>query len=438
MQYGEIVDIRFPSLKFNSHRRFCYVQFKLSSDAQSATELDGEDLGDNLKLLAKLSDPGQKKPREGAIYDGRELYLVNLDHNTTKADIKQAFRKYGYIESVRILTKVDGSSKGIGFVVFRSKVSRKSMSIFVEPSLTVSQDEAEAALEMNLAKLGNRILNVSISTNDMSKRKQTRIITSTSVSQRDTASPSPYTNGDTRSVASSTPPTNSVGQSKFAEIQSRTLALFNIPDTINDAKIRALTEPYGELAKLSLRPNRQGAIIEYKNESSVGKASLALEGHEIAPERRLRIGTVSELNQQKAEYHSDRIKVGAAAKTTSAQLQGTAQIRRPGQSGTRRGGKGGLGIKRGGVGLSGSRATNDGEGKEAETDGTEGGEEKGKAKSNADFSKRTRRRWPLMAFTHACRWSRHLRQVSSASLFTRTIKSLALRLGGLSRKTLQS
>ncbi len=123
MQYGEIVDIRFPSLKYNTHRRFCYVQFKLSTDAESATELDGEDLGDNLKLLAKLSDPGQKKPREGAMYDGRELYLVNLDRNTTKADIKQVFKKYGSIESVKILTKVDGTSRGIGYVVFRSKVN---------------------------------------------------------------------------------------------------------------------------------------------------------------------------------------------------------------------------------------------------------------------------------------------------------------------------
>lgn len=123
LQYGEIVDIRFPSLKFNTHRRFCYVQFNLSSNAKLATELDGEDVGDNLKLLAKISDPGHKKPREGAIYDGRELYLANLDRNTTKSDIKQAFKRYGYIESVKLLTKVDGTSKGIAYVIFRSKVS---------------------------------------------------------------------------------------------------------------------------------------------------------------------------------------------------------------------------------------------------------------------------------------------------------------------------
>ena len=241
---------------------------------------------------------------------------------------------------------------------------------------------------MNLKKLGNRVLNVSISTNDMAKRKQNRIITSTATSQRGTTSPAPHMNGDNHSVASPTPPANAAGQSKSAEIQSRTLALLNIPDTVNDARIRALTEPYGELVNISLRPNHQGAIIEYKDEASVGKASLALEGHEIAPGRKLRIGTVSELKQQKAEYHSERIPIGAATKITNAQLQGSAHIRRPGQPGARRGGKGGLGMKRGGVGLSGSRATkNNGEEKGVELDGTgEGeGEEKEKAKSNADF-----------------------------------------------------
>ncbi len=237
---------------------------------------------------------------------------------------------------------------------------------------------------MNLRTLGNRVLNVSISTNDMSKRKQNRIITSASTSQHGTASPPPHMNGDNHSAASPAPSTNSAGQSKFSEIQSRTLALLNIPDTVNDARIRALTEPYGELVKVSLRPNHQGAIIEYKNEASVGKASLALEGHEIAPERRIRIGTVSEMNQQKAEYHSDRIPVSTAAKSTNVQLQGPVPVRRPGQLGMRRGGKGGLGIKRGGVGLSGPRATNDGEGKDARMNETEG-EGKGKVKSNADF-----------------------------------------------------
>ena len=276
-------------------------------------------------------------------------------------------------------------AKGLAMLSFRVKLARHHQIYSLVPSLKGHQDEAEAALEMNLTTLGNRVLNVSISTNDKSKRKQNRIITSTATSQRGTTSPPPPMNGETHSIASPTPATNSTGQSKFAEIQSRTLALLNIPDTVNDARIRALTEPYGELIKVSLRPNHQGAIIEYKSEASVGRASLALEGHEIAPDRKIRIGTSSELNQQKAEYHSDRISVGAAAKTTNAQLQGPTSIRRPGQPGTRRGGKGGLGIKRGGVGLSGSRAKHNAEAKDEEINGTGEGEGKGKAKSNADF-----------------------------------------------------
>ena len=263
--------------------------------------------------------------------------------------------------------------------------------------LTGRQDEATAALEMNLTEFKSRILNVSIATNDMSKRQANRIITSTS--QRSTASPTPdlpssRTNGDAQVAASPTPPTDS--QNKYHEIQSRTLALMNIPDTINDARIRALAEPYGEIVQLRLRPDHQGAIIEYKEQTSVGKAALALEGHEIAPGRTLRTGTVAEMKQQKPERKTDRIVVGSSK--PSAGLQPAAPIRRPNQPGARRGGKGGLGIKRGGVGLGGERAKGAGGGKDTDVDmngvgdgdGDGGGvleEEKGKgkAKSNADF-----------------------------------------------------
>ena len=122
-QYGEIVDIRFPSLKYDAHRRFCYVQFKLSSEAHAATQLDGKHVGDNLRLLAKISDPRHKQERQGATYEGRELYLANLDWNATLGEVKRAFSKYGTVEKVRIPKKVNGSSKGIGYVVFSNKVS---------------------------------------------------------------------------------------------------------------------------------------------------------------------------------------------------------------------------------------------------------------------------------------------------------------------------
>ena len=69
------------------------------------------------------------------MYDGRELYLANLDWKATRADVKQAFRKYGSIESVRIPKKVDGTSKGIGYVVFGNKVSSKPPNVLLASSL---------------------------------------------------------------------------------------------------------------------------------------------------------------------------------------------------------------------------------------------------------------------------------------------------------------
>lgn len=254
--------------------------------------------------------------------------------------------------------------------------------------LTGLQEEATAALEMNLVQFKNRILNVSVSSNDKAVRQANHIITSRGTSQRDTASPTPdlhpsATNGTTRSAAYPSPAPDSL--SKSSEIQSRTLALMKIPDTVNDARIRALAEPYGDLVMVKLRPSHQGAILEYKDQTSVGKAALGLEGHEIAPGRLINTGTVNEMNQQKSEYRSDRIAIGVP-KSINASLQGPAPVRRPNQPGARRGGRGGLGVKRGGVGLSGGRAKGDADGRDAEMNGAgdlEGGQEK--AKSNADF-----------------------------------------------------
>ena len=69
------------------------------------------------------------------MYDGREIYLANLDWKATRADVKQAFKKYGSVESVRIPTKVDGTSKGIGYVVFGNKVSSKTPNVLLASSL---------------------------------------------------------------------------------------------------------------------------------------------------------------------------------------------------------------------------------------------------------------------------------------------------------------
>ena len=131
-QYGEIIDIRFPSLKYNAHRRFCYIQYKMPSQARAATELNGQKLDGKLAILAKLSDPGHKQDRQGPMHEGRELYLANVDWSATKTEVREAFSRFGEVESVRLPTKVGGASKGIAFVVFSTKVQSLTASFVLQ------------------------------------------------------------------------------------------------------------------------------------------------------------------------------------------------------------------------------------------------------------------------------------------------------------------
>ena len=183
-----------------------------------------------------------------------------------------------------------------------------------------------------------------------------------------------------------------------SDIAARTLALLHIPDTVNEARVRALLEPYGPLKKLTMRLDHQGAIIEFADVATVGKAALGLEGAEIAEGRRITVGSVAELMKEKGEVRRDRLPVGQPKKEAETKpIQSSGVIRRPVQTAGRRGGKGGLGLKKSGGGLGGPRAAGDGTATTTPTTNGEAGSaadgdvvmgataETGKAKSNADF-----------------------------------------------------
>ncbi|KKY18758.1 putative pre-mrna splicing factor [Phaeomoniella chlamydospora] len=363
-KYGNIVDIRFPSLKYNTHRRFCYVQFRLNSEAQAATELDGYLTGDNLKLVSKVSNPLNKQERTGPMEEGREIYVRNIDWGLSESDLASIFQKYGTVESVRIPRGVGNKSKGFGYLVFSSK------------------EEATAALEMNEQTIKARQIHVEISSKTGAKRQATNIITRVDR----TKSPSMDRAGDISPGSQSVDMHLSDGHHKSGDRRARTLGLMNIPDTVNDSRIRAIAEPYGTLVKIVLRPDHQGAIVEYLDTSDAGKASLGLEGREIVPGRKIHIGTVSEMLKQNAEKKVDKILVGKQRKggehSSTPNMMNPGPIKRPGQTGKR----GGLGMKRGG-GFTGSASSTRAELPTKGTNGTStsaaGGA--GAGKSNNDF-----------------------------------------------------
>jgi len=349
---GEVFSIRWPSLKYNAHRRFCYVSFRSEADAAAATKLNGEMLPGGYKLSAMYSDPSNKKSRGGAMAEGRELHITGLDYALAEDDIKEVFSKYGTVEAVRILKTMAGASKGAAFVVFEQK------------------EEAETALVLDKTKLKSRIMTVELSTGKNFK--------ATATSKGASASPAPDADGDSIMSTSPAPEThiNSHAQHgpSSTEISNRTMTLMNIPDTVNDARVRAIVEPFGSIVKLVLRPDHQGAIIEFADSASAGRASLGLENHEIVPGRRLRTGGMKDLFKEKDEIRIDRI---LSKKEAANFIKPSAPIRRPGP-------KGGLGTKRG-LGYTAPKSTSGPSAGAGKTNGNGQANEKAPPKSNADF-----------------------------------------------------
>lgn len=351
--YGEIVSVRFPSLKFNTHRRFCYVTFLNGQQAASASKaLDSMALEKGHRLRALVSDPNNKDPRHGAMHEGREVFVGNIEMMASDENIQEFVSRFEGFQKVRVPRNMNGRGKGIAFVEFDTPENAKN-----------------AAEGLDMKEFQKRILRANIAQPKGGKRHATTLLGQAS------ASPEPGSTPGQDDAAS----TNGV-QAGISDRHERTIALMDIPDTVNDARIRAAAETYGTLKKIVLMPEHQGAIVEFATVSDMGKASLGLDGHEIAPGRKMRVGSVAEMKRMRAEEKVDRLGAGGPAgkkkddsKKTSgpALMQQAPKISRPGQQGGRRGGKGGLGVKRSG----GPAATKD----------VDMGGEASSAKSNADF-----------------------------------------------------
>ena len=185
--------------------------------------------------------------------------------------------------------------------------------------------------------------------------------------------------------------------------KARSIALLDLPDTVNDARVRALAEQVGPLAKVSLRPDKGGAIVEFRDVADVGRAELMLQGMEIDPGgRRVRVGGVVELlkdgraerKEQQTYSSSSTTGKASAGGSGGAKARDAALSMRPaprtGQQGPRRGGRGGLGFRKVlDAAVVAARSEVNGDAGERETSMVaaeeSGAEHKGGAKSNADF-----------------------------------------------------
>ncbi|CCU82883.1 RNA-binding protein [Blumeria hordei DH14] len=307
---GEILSIRWPSIKYKTSRRFVYITFRSHEGAAAATKLDGLSLDGFYKLTAAYSNPSNKKDREGATAEGREVHVKNLDLSLTEKDIKEVFSKYGTVQRVNVLKKLTGESKGVAFISYSK------------------QEEANASLELDKTKLKSCILSVEIS-----KEKNFKPTATTVGNKLPTLSMSDEIAKSGNLTSSMLESGDSYEQIRHnslrSEISNRTIALLNIPDTINDSRIRLLASSYGEIIKIILRPDHQGAIIEYTDAVSAGKASLGLENYEIIPGHKIHMGSLKDLFSDKRETRVDSMQAGNRKNLLGSFMKPTAPIKRP-------------------------------------------------------------------------------------------------------------
>lgn len=361
---GDILSVRWPSLKVNTHRRFCYVSFRDRDASARAVTKEGTVLDGKYSLLAKYSDPSRKKSREGAVAEGREVHVSGLDPSVTEDEIRDLFSKLGTVTRINMPQNLAGRSRGFAYLDFETK-----------------EKAQKAAEEMNNTKLRHQVLMVEVS-------KETRVkhaAKTVGLDREPTSPASPATGqGDGDSVSGGG---DERSKPSAADIAARTIALMGLPDTVNDARVRALVEPLGAVVQLVLQPAHGGAKIEFADAATAGKAALQLDGVEFEGST-LRTGAVHELRRAKAEHKADRIAYGSTGKRAAAGDPRPApdavrtglalapvSIRRP-----RRGGSG---PKRG-LGFAPRKAAAAGESAPSENGApTEGG--KPAPKTNADF-----------------------------------------------------
>ena len=349
--YGEIVMLRMPSLKYNNRRRFAYVQF-LTPDMANAAEqaMDNKKLDGKHTLLAKISDPDARKRRSGAQSEGREIIVKQFDREASEKEVRDFYGPYGDIERINMVRLVNNRLTGTIFITY------------------ATAEQATAAVEgTNLKPFHDRILQVEIvSEKGRAAAPHERAGREDFLVKQASATPEPSGSGARRGsdVSMQSAPHD---DDSYKTIKERKIAIFNIDETVNDARIRVAMEKYGPITKIQLRREKQGAIIEFKDVKDAFRVRTGVDVTSLGAE-----ASTGDVTDLLARQNNRKKNAGGSAAPAFRPAFAPPQASRPGAG--RGGRRGGLGFKRGGFTPSSVRA-----------DASAGPAAEAPKKSNSDF-----------------------------------------------------
>ena len=158
------LSVRFPSHRYNSNRRFAYVDVCSIDDKLRAIESLNESMLGGYKLIVRDSDPSARVRRTDAgSIERREIFIRNLDPEcTTKETLMELVKEYGEIECINIPHTRENMVNACAFVTFVSRddalkaVAAINNQIFKGRKISVALADSKAYLEREEVK---KILN---------------------------------------------------------------------------------------------------------------------------------------------------------------------------------------------------------------------------------------------------------------------------------------
>ncbi|EDO15186.1 hypothetical protein Kpol_1069p8 [Vanderwaltozyma polyspora DSM 70294] len=251
------LSIRLPSLRYNSNRRFAYVDVISPDIANEMVNYLNEMVIDGFKVVAKLSNPLEKSDRsDAALLEHREIYITNLDSDQiTEQKLSEWFSKFGDIERIKLVkNENEPGNTSYAFISF------------------TSSDSATKALELHKETLeGNTITVTLANKKSYLERQEVKRIIYSNRRQNDDLMISLY------------PLSDKTSKSQVSELLTTNL-------NIQEADIN----------KILLVSDYQSAIVIMKNRQIAAKCLMALDGIQFQ-KKKLHCTTIDGMKRSQAQ-----------------------------------------------------------------------------------------------------------------------------------------
>lgn len=278
-----VLSIRMPSKKFNSNRRFAYVDVTSVSDLNRCIEELNNSTLDGYKLVVKCSNPNDRAIRtDAATLERREVFFRNLDPEwlgENGISLRKSLEEFGEIEAIHIPKFKSGTHNACAFVTFKSYL------------------DANKCLSLTGGDIGGRCVSVTLA--DQKSFLDRQIIKSI-MNNRFKG------NISKENIVSLHPINDKISKEQICQYIMETGDIVDNKSDIDD---------------VYLVTDYQGALIKFKDSKLAAKCILKLQGQKFY-NRTIECGSVNDLRKSKKinkqqRLHSEAIKSTISANPTS-------------------------------------------------------------------------------------------------------------------------